>query len=323
MTTTGTHDQAPLSSTDLALPGRRRGKVRDIYRLPGLAGEPDRLAIIATDRISAYDVVLPTAMPGKGRLLTEISVWWLRFIEREGLSRTHLLSTDPADLPAEAFAGSATRRADLAGRLMIGRYCRVVPIECIVRGYLEGSGWRDYRATGRISGLELPRGLVQCDRLPEPIFTPTTKAEPPLHDEAVTFERACEIAGRELMEMLRARSLAIYAAAAEHALDRGLIIADTKFEFGLPEGADGEPIGEDPILIDEALTPDSSRFWPADTYEPGHAQRSFDKQFVREHLQALVDAGQWDKRDPGPALPDEIVSRTLAKYREALDRLTK
>jgi phosphoribosylaminoimidazole-succinocarboxamide synthase len=329
MTTTHTPATThPVTTTDLNLPGRRSGKVRDIYQLPPAPGTEstqsslERLAIIATDRISAFDIVLPTALPGKGQLLTKLSVWWLKFIAEQSLCKTHLLSTDPDDLPTSAFEGATTRPSDLVGRLMIGRRCEVVLIECVVRGYLEGSGWKDYQRDGAICGIKLPAGLKQCDRLPEPIFTPTTKAQPPLHDEAVTFERACEVAGTGLMETLRERSLAIYSAASAYALERGIIIADTKFEFGLPLGPDGKVSSNDPILIDEALTPDSSRFWPAASYEPGHAQPSFDKQFVREYLQSLVEAKTWNKTDPGPALPDEIVDKTLSKYREAFDLLT-
>lgn len=295
--------------------------MRDIYTLPASGGE-QRLLIIATDRISAFDVVLPTALPGKGRLLTQLSLWWDGFVKGRSLARTHLLSSDPGDLPDSAFEGSGTTREQLEGRIMIGRLCHVVPIECVVRGYLEGSGWKEYQRTGAICGIGLPSGLRQCDRLPEPIFTPTTKAEPPAHDEAVTFEEACEVAGREMMETLRERSLAIYNAAAAYALERGIIIADTKFEFGLPVGRDGKVASNDPILIDEILTPDSSRFWPADSYEPGHSQPSFDKQFVREYLEGLVSAGRWNKTPPGPELPDEIVEKTLERYEQAIRLLT-
>jgi phosphoribosylaminoimidazole-succinocarboxamide synthase len=302
-----------LFESSLNLPGLRRGKVRDVYDMPGGTG-PDRLLIVASDRMSAFDVVLPTPIPGKGVLLTGIAAWWLRFIERNGLSRTHLISTDAADVPDEALT-DATTRHHLAGRVTIGRRCRVIPVECVVRGYIEGSGWRDYQRTGAICGVSLPAGLRQCDRLPEPIFTPATKAEQGEHDENISFEQACELVGTGLMETLRERSLAIYTAAAEHALSRGIIIADTKFEFGLASDDD------DPILIDEALTPDSSRFWPADQYEPGRSQPSFDKQFLREHLQELVDHGQWDKTAPGPELPEHVVTGTLDRYREARDRL--
>jgi phosphoribosylaminoimidazole-succinocarboxamide synthase len=312
-----------LMTTTLALAGGRRGKVRDVYPLPAIAGREPGLLIVATDRLSAFDIVLPTAVPGKGRLLNRISTFWLRFIERAGLCRTHLVSTDVADIPASAFRPGGTTRDQLEGRIMIGRRCRVVPVECVVRGYLEGSGWKDYRASGVVSGVRLPVGLRQCDRLPEPIFTPSTKAEPPAHDEPMTFEQVEKAVGQGMARWLRDKSLAIYGAAAAHALSRGIIIADTKFEFGIPLDERGEPAGDEPILIDEALTPDSSRFWPADSYQPGQAQASFDKQFVREYLEGLVGAGRWDKTAPGPELPGEVVEGTLAKYREAVDRLTR
>ncbi|MEM9066248.1 MAG: phosphoribosylaminoimidazolesuccinocarboxamide synthase [Planctomycetota bacterium] len=299
--------------TDLDLPGRR-GKVRDIYRLI-TAGEPERVLMVATDRISAFDVVLPTPIPGKGRLLTSIAAWWLRWIESRDLCRTHLISTDASKVPREAFTAS-TGLDELTGRVTIGRRCEVVPVECVVRGYLEGGGWADYRATGSVCGIELPPGLRQCDRLPEPIFTPATKAEEG-HDENISFEAAASAVGSELMSRLRDLSLSLYREASAHALERGIIIADTKFEFGIDPGAPDEP-----VLIDEALTPDSSRFWPADLYEPGQAQASFDKQFVREYLSTLVDAGTWDKTDPGPDLPSEVIGGTLARYREAAKRLT-
>jgi phosphoribosylaminoimidazole-succinocarboxamide synthase len=315
-------------ATDLDLPGRRQGKVRDIYELPASGCSAPRVLMVATDRISAFDVVMPTPIPGKGRLLTAISTWWFGFIQGRRLAPTHLLSTDPADIPSAAFARSSTAREDMAGRIMIARRCRVIPVECVVRGYLEGSGWKEYQETGGICGVKLPAGLKQCDRLPEPIFTPATKAPQGQHDENITFDRAAESVGRGLMTDLRDRSIAIYRAAAEHALSRGIIIADTKFEWGLEDGgsaggtgvppAAGAPL---PILIDEALTPDSSRFWPADRYQPGRAQPSFDKQFLREYLQDLVDHGRWNKQAPGPDLPPHIVAGTLAKYREAAERL--
>jgi phosphoribosylaminoimidazole-succinocarboxamide synthase len=311
---TRTAESAPAAATTpgrLNLPLLRRGKVRDVYELG-----PDRLVIVATDRLSAFDVVLPTPLPGKGRLLTAISAFWLRWIASQRLSDTHLLSTEVADIPSGAFGPESGGPATFDRRIMIGRRCEVVPVEFIVRGYLEGSGWRDYQKTGAVSGIRLPQGLRQCDQLPEPIFTPSTKAEPPAHDEAITFEQACEIIGSDLATTLRDRTLAIYTAAADYARQRGIIIADTKFEFGVPID------GGSPILIDEALTPDSSRFWPADHYQPGQSQPSFDKQFVREYLETLVKAGKWDKSPPGPELPQEIVDRTLEKYAEALRRLT-
>ncbi len=303
--------------------GRREGKVRDVYVLPS-AGGPPALAIVASDRLSAFDVVMPTPIPGKGRMLTAIAAFWLRLLESRGIVRTHLISTDADDLPESAFGGGATPREQIAGRLTIGRACEVIPVECVVRGYLEGSGWRDYQSSGRVCGVPLPTGLRQCDRLPEPIFTPATKAEQGAHDENISFDRAAAAVGGELMERLRAASLAIYGFAAEYALERGLILADTKFEFGFPLGADGRrEAGAEPILIDEALTPDSSRFWSAAEYEPGHAQASFDKQFVREYLETLVDRGDWNKTAPGPELPDAVVEGTMARYREAADRLTR
>jgi phosphoribosylaminoimidazole-succinocarboxamide synthase len=272
------------------------------------------LLIVASDRISAFDVVMPTPIPGKGRLLTELSTFWFGFIQKRGLARTHLLSTSAADIPASAFR-SGTSRADLEGRTTIGMRCNVIPVECVARGYLEGSGWKDYQQTGAICGVKLPPGLKQCDRLPEPIFTPATKAPQGKHDENISFDEAATAVGGGLMNTLRERTLAIYRAAADFALSRGIIIADTKFEFGLLEGSD------EPILIDEALTPDSSRFWPADRYQPGKAQPSFDKQFLREYLQTLVNQGLWNKQAPGPELPQEIVEGTLGKYLEARDRI--
>jgi phosphoribosylaminoimidazole-succinocarboxamide synthase len=305
----------PVYSTQLNLPGRRQGKVRDVYEMPAWAGALPRLLIVATDRISAFDVVMPTPIPGKGRLLTEISAWWFRFIESRRLARTHLLSTDVREVPEAAFAGGGTGRGELEGRITIARRCTVIPIECVVRGYLEGSGWKDYQRTAAVSGVRLPPGLRQCERLPEPIFTPATKAPQGEHDQNVSFEEAARRVGMDLMAKLREISLAIYSAAAEYARECGIIIADTKFEFGFPED------GEGPLLIDEALTPDSSRFWPADQYQPGRAQASFDKQYLREYLESLVSKERWNKQAPGPQLPEEIVRQTLARYREARNRL--
>ncbi len=308
--------------TDLALPGLRRGKVRDVYQLPASPGLPaGGVLLVASDRISAFDVVMPTPIPGKGKLLTRISTHWLRFIESRGICRTHLLSDDPALVPGSAFTGKTTR-ADLQGRVMIGKRCRVIPIECVVRGYIEGSGWKDYQSTGSICGEVLPKGLTQCQKLPRPIFTPATKEEVGTHDENISFAQAAQRVGEKTMAFLRDRSLAIYQAASEYAAARGIIIADTKFEFGIELDASGQPIPGDPILIDEALTPDSSRFWPADTYAPGKPQRSFDKQFLREYLETLTSSGRWNKQAPGPELPPEIAARTRDKYAEAVDRLT-
>jgi phosphoribosylaminoimidazole-succinocarboxamide synthase len=306
-----------LFSTALNLPNRRQGKVRDVYELPAGAGAPARLLIVASDRVSAFDVVLPTPIPGKGRLLTEVSTWWFGFIKSRGLASTHLVSTDVDDIPSTAFSAPGSTRDQLAGRITIGRKCSVVPIECVVRGYLEGSGWKDYQRTGAVSGVALPPGLRQCDRLPQPIFTPATKAPQGEHDENVDFDEAVRRVGATLMNRLREQSLAIYTAAAAYALERGIIIADTKFEFGLADGS------EEPILIDEALTPDSSRFWPAASYAPGGPQPSFDKQYLREYLETLVARGLWDKAAPGPQLPPQIVEQTLARYAEARDRLCR
>lgn len=313
--------------SDLALPNKRVGKVRDVYDLPAsmvdlesvmtadeARRERDMLLIVASDRISAFDVVMPTAIAGKGALLTEMAIFWQRMIEARGLCQTHLISGE-ADLLRDAcFANTATTREHLRGRIMIARKAKVVPIECVARGYLEGSGWKEYQATGKVCGIALPAGLRQCEQLPEPIFTPATKEEQGRHDENITFERSCELVGSDLMHSLRALTLAIYSMASEHALPRGIRIADTKFEFGLDSSGTI-------TLIDEALTPDSSRFWPSDSYAPGKAQASFDKQYLREYLETLVARGQWNKQAPGPQLPESIASATLKKYAEARDRL--
>jgi phosphoribosylaminoimidazole-succinocarboxamide synthase len=307
---------ATIAQTRINLPLLHRGKVREVYDL----GQ-NRVAIIATDRLSAFDVVLPTPIPGKGRVLTALSSWWFRWLEDKGLGPTHFIS-DRADLPAAAFdLPDATDPARLAGRTTIARRGDIIKLECVVRGYLEGSGWKDYQASGVISGIELSEGLRQCDRLREPIFTPSTKAEPPEHDEPISVAEASKLLGTDLVGELRERSLAIYAAAAEHAAGRGIILADTKFEFAFP--LDRDKGSREPMLADEALTPDSSRFWPADSYEPGHAQPSFDKQFVREYLMKLVHAGSWDKSAPGPELPHSVVAQTAERYETALRLLTE
>jgi len=305
----------------LPLPLVRRGKVRDVYELPATTASPEgRLLLVASDRISAFDVVMPTPITGKGRVLTEMAAFWFGFIRARGICETHYVSGSTADLPPDPALGAF--KPWLEGRITIGRRCRVIPIECVVRGYLEGSGWKEYQQTGEVCGVKLPKGLRQCDRLPEPIFTPATK-EASGHDQNISFEQASDIVGLETMGVLRDLSLRIYNAAAEHALARGIIIADTKFEFGLREGAEKRAarVWEPPILIDEALTPDSSRFWPVDGYAPGGPQKSFDKQFLREYLEGLAARGQWNKEAPGPELPAAIVEGTLAKYREALTRL--
>ena len=273
----------------------RRGKVRDIYDLG------DQLLLVSTDRLSAFDWVLPTGIPDKGRLLTQIAAFWFDLLKEPN----HLITTDleQMDLPAEI-----DRRA-LAGRSSLVRKTEVVPIECVVRGYLAGSGWKEYQESGTVCGIPLPGGLAESARLPEPIFTPATKAQTG-HDENISLERTAEIVGREMAEQLRHRSIEIFQRGVEYALKRGIIIADTKFEFGLVDG--------ELILIDEVLTPDSSRFWPAEGYQPGRSQPSFDKQFVRDWLSAT----DWDKNSPPPALPEEIVVKTREKYVEAYERLT-
>ncbi len=275
----------------------RRGKVRDVYDL----GE--RLLLVSTDRISAFDWVLPNGIPDKGRVLTQIAAFWFATLDVPH----HLISTDIDQIGPHLPAG--VDRALLAGRSTLCRKTEVVPIECVVRGYLAGSGWKEYQENGTVCGIELPAGLTESARLPEPIFTPATKAQTG-HDENIPFERMVEIAGVETAEELRRRSIEIFNRGAEYALERGILIADTKFEWGRT--------GEDLILIDEVLTPDSSRFWPADLYEPGRGQPSFDKQFVRDWL-ASTD---WDKNSPPPPLPDDVVAKTREKYVEAFERLT-
>jgi phosphoribosylaminoimidazole-succinocarboxamide synthase len=272
-----------------------RGKVRDIYDLG------DKLLIVATDRLSAFDVILPTPIPDKGRVLTQLSLFWFNLLK--DVVPNHVLSATDFPAPFDVHA------EDLTGRSMVVRKTRPLPIECVVRGYVSGSGWKDYRATGKICGIQLPAGLKESDRLPEPIFTPATKAATG-HDENIPFEQAAEMIGKDLVEKVRAITLEIYRRAAAYAEPRGVILADTKFEFGL--------LNNELIWIDEALTPDSSRFWPANHYKPGGAQPSFDKQFVRDYLERI----QWPKTPPGPELPLEVVDATRAKYREAFRILT-
>jgi len=267
-----------------------RGKVRDIYDL----GE--QLLIVATDRLSAFDVVMPTPIPDKGRVLTQLSLFWFNLLA--GVLPNHVLSATEFPAPFDKY------KEDLTGRSMVVRKTRPLPIECVARGYLSGSGWKEYRSTGRICGIALPPGLRKSDKLPEPIFTPATKAVSG-HDENITFERTEELIGKELAEKVKQITLKIYRQAAAYAEPRGILLADTKFEFGLLNGQ--------LLWIDEALTPDSSRFWPAAGYHPGGAQPSFDKQFVRDYLERI----QWPKTPPGPYLPPEVVAATRAKYREA------
>ena len=276
-----------------------RGKVRDIYDLG------DKLLIVATDRLSAFDVILPTPIPDKGRVLTQLSLFWFNLLK--DIIPNHVISSTDFPAPFDKF------KDDLAGRSMVVRKTKPLPIECVVRGYVSGSGWKDYRATGKICGIALPAGLRESDRLPEPIFTPATKAASG-HDENISFEQAALLIGKELAEKVRAVSLEIYRRAAAYAEPRGVILADTKFEFGiLNDAAPDRQAVNQLIWIDEALTPDSSRFWPASQYNPGGPQPSFDKQFVRDYLERI----RWPKTPPGPELPPEIVAATRAKYREA------
>ena len=295
-------------STNLPLANKRQGKVRDLYDLV-LPDGGEGILIIATDRISVFDVVLANGIPDKGVMLTKISTFWFNYFQ--GKFNHHLVSTDANDIPGI----SAVDKAMLQGRIMICRKSKVIPIESIVRGYLTGSGWKDYQKSGKVCGIALPAGMQNSSKIDQPIFTPSTKADAG-HDENINFEEACELVGTGLMEKVRDESLLIYTTARDYAAERGIIIADTKFEFGL-EGDSNEP-----VLIDEVLTPDSSRFWPADEWQAGREQNSFDKQYVRNYTQELVDRGEWDKEYPAPALPDEVIENTLARYQEAYDRLT-
>ena len=295
-------------TTNLPLPNKRTGKVRDLYDLKLSNGE-DGILIIASDRVSVFDVVLSNGIPGKGVLLTKISKFWFDYFG-DSMSH-HLISTDPADIDGL----SKQEIESLEGRIMICRKTNVVPVECIVRGYLTGSGYKDYQKTGKVCGIALPENMVNSDRIETPIFTPSTKAEEG-HDENISFEEACELVGHSLMEVIKDLSLHIYTTGRDYARERGIIIADTKFEFGLLANS------EVPVLIDEVLTPDSSRFWPAQEWEPGTEQNSFDKQYVRNYTQTLVDRAEWDKEFPGPGLPQEVIDNTIIRYEEAYRRLT-
>jgi phosphoribosylaminoimidazole-succinocarboxamide synthase len=275
-----------------------RGKVRDIYEVDGM------LLLVASDRLSAFDVVMPDGIPGKGQVLNRISAFW--FTKLSGIIPNHMISIEVGEFPPPARAHAEALR----GRSMLCRKAAPLPVECVVRGYLSGSGWAEYKEHGEVCGIPLPKGLVESARLPEPIFTPATKEEKGRHDENISFDRMIEVVGRERAAQVRDTAVALYKSAAEYALGRGIIIADTKFEFGL---ADGKL-----LLIDEALTPDSSRFWPAADYRAGGPQKSFDKQFVRDYLLTLP----WNKTAPGPKLPPEVIEKTSQKYREALRILT-
>jgi len=272
--------------------------VRDIYEIG------DKLLLVASDRLSAFDVVLPDGIPGKGKVLTQISAFWFRKLA--DIVPNHMLTIDPEEFPPTARAHEET----IAGRSMLCRKAKPLPVECVVRGYLSGSGWSEYRERGEVCGIKVPGGLLESARLPEPIFTPATKEEKGKHDVNITFTKMVDVVGKPMAEKARAVSLEIYRRAADYARGRGIIIADTKFEFGLANGK--------LILIDEVLTPDSSRFWPADGYRPGGPQRSFDKQFVRDYLLTLP----WNKTAPGPKLPADVIEKTAEKYREALKILT-
>jgi phosphoribosylaminoimidazole-succinocarboxamide synthase len=288
----------PVTATDL--PGLKlthRGKVRDIYEVG------DRLLFIATDRISAFDCVLPNGIPDKGRVLTQTSLFWFDFLK--DFVPNHLVTADVDEYPAllKPF------RSQIEGRSMLVKKAEMVQVECVARGYVSGSGWKDYKRTGAICGIPLPPGLAESDKLPEPIFTPATKAHTG-HDENISFDEAARLIGTGTAARLRELTLEIYSRASTYALSRGIVIADTKFEFGF--------IGGELTLGDEVLTPDSSRFWPAATYSPGGPQKSFDKQFVRDYLETL----DWNKQPPAPALPDDVIEKTGAKYREAYETLT-
>jgi phosphoribosylaminoimidazole-succinocarboxamide synthase len=288
-----------ISTTALSgLSPAKQGKVRDVYDL----GE--NLLIVATDRLSAFDVILPDGIPNKGKVLTQISAFWFRKLA--AVVDNHLISTDIGEFP-EPFRSHA---GVFAGRSMVVRKARPLPVECIARGYLSGSGWTEYKRSGGICGIKLPAGLRESDRLPAPVFTPTTKAEIGTHDENITFDDVVGLLGEHTARRLRELTLSLYTSGADFAASRGIIIADTKFEFGVDE--------QDALIwIDEALTPDSSRFWPMDLYAPGGAQPSFDKQYVRDYLLSI----RWDKKPPVPRLPDEIIRTTAQKYEDALLRL--
>jgi phosphoribosylaminoimidazole-succinocarboxamide synthase len=269
-----------------------RGKVRDVYQIDG------RLLIVATDRISAFDYILGTGIPDKGKVLTQLSIFWFDFLR--DISPNHFLTAQLADYPDPL----PRFRDQLEGRSMLVQRARMVEIECVARGYLSGSGWKEYRDHGTVCGIQLPAGLRESDKLPEPIFTPSTKAQTG-HDENVPFSRVCSLVGVDLAERLRHLTLALYSRAARYAETKGVIIADTKFEFGF--------VGDQLVLGDEVLTPDSSRFWPADTYRPGGPQFSYDKQFVRDYLESI----RWNKQPPAPGLPEEVAAKTSEKYRQA------
>jgi len=302
----------PVFETALhGLTHQLRGKVRDLYAVD------DYLLMVATDRISAYDVVIPSTIPDKGKVLTQLSAFW--FARTGNIIQNHLISTTPEDYPSACQPHVEV----LKGRSMLVRRTEPIPVECVARGYLTGSGWNDYQRTGSVCGVQLPSGLEQSVQLPEPIFTPATKATSG-HDENISEAEAAERVGPRLMARLRELTLALYSHGAAHAASRGIIVADTKFEFGIIRSQSGTANqtdiedGDEIVLIDEVLTPDSSRFWPQESYRPGVSQPSFDKQFVRDHL----DAVQWNREEPAPSLPDDVITLTQGKYREAYQLLT-
>jgi len=296
-----------LLETNLSLPNKRAGKVRDLYDV--VLGAEDALLIVATDRISAFDVVMENGFPGKGVVLTQISRFWFDFFSDQFAH--HLISTDVNDVPGL----TDEEKSVLTDRIMLCRKTEVVPIECIARGYITGSGWKDYQGSGEVCGIKLPDGLQNSDKLESPLFTPSTKAETG-HDENISFEEGASIVGLDLMNWLQDSTLSLYREARDYALDKGIILADTKFEFGQLPGQ------EEPLLIDEIFTPDSSRFWPAAEWEPGREQASFDKQIVRNYLETVVASGDWDKTPPGPELPVEVIEKGIARYLEAYELLT-
>jgi len=277
-----------------------KGKVRDIYEI-----DSDHMLIITSDRISAFDVIMPTAIPNKGIILNEVTRFWLNKLQ-------HIIPNHLADISLSDIITDDAERNAVARHAMVVKRLKALPVEAIVRGYIIGSGWKDYQKTGAICGIELPAGLQMADKLPEPIYTPSSKADVGDHDENIDYAATEKLLGKDLAQQVKDVSLQLYKEAAEYALKRGIIIADTKFEFGVDEN-------NQLVLIDEVLTPDSSRFWPADQYQPGSSPVSFDKQFLRDYLETL----DWDKTPPGPELPDQIVSQTAEKYKEALERLTR
>jgi len=292
-----TQDNIILQTELAGVERHAQGKVRDVYRVG------DRLLIVATDRISAFDYILATGIPDKGRVLTQLSIFWFDFLR--DVTPTHFLTADVGEYPAPL----RQFRNQIENRSMLVKRANMIEIECVARGYISGSGWKEYQRNGAVCGIKLPAGLRESDKLPEPIFTPATKALSG-HDENVSFERVVESVGEDLAKRLRDLTLEIYGRAARYAETRGIIIADTKFEFGF--------VGDQLVLGDEVLTPDSSRFWPAETYKPGGAQFSFDKQFVRDYLESI----RWNKQPPAPALPEDVAARTGEKYRQAYRALT-